>query len=81
LVEDRTDERLEPAKAIEYGLNYFAELMKMQQGDISLALASYNAGPHRVEEHGGIPPYEETVGFRNGILKYYREYISRAGSE
>jgi len=81
LLEDRTDERLAPAKAIEYGLNYFAELMKKQRGDISLALASYNAGPHRVQEYGGIPPYEETVGFRNRILKYYKEYISRAGSE
>jgi soluble lytic murein transglycosylase-like protein len=81
LLEDRTDERLDPAKAIEYGLRYFAELMKTQQGDISLALASYNAGPHRVQEYGGIPPYEETVGFRNRILKYYKEYISRAGSE
>jgi soluble lytic murein transglycosylase-like protein len=81
LVEDRADERLDPAKAIEFGLNYFAELMKTQQGDISLALASYNAGPHRVEEYGGIPPYDETVGFRNQILKHYKEYISRAGSE
>jgi hypothetical protein len=81
LLEERTDERLDPAKAIEYGLRYFAELMKTQQGDISLALASYNAGPHRVQEYGGIPPYEETVGFRNRILKYYKEYISRTGSE
>ncbi len=80
LLEDGTDERLDPAKAIEYGLRYFAELMKMQQGDISLALASYNAGPHRVKEYRGIPPYEETVGFRNRILEYYREYIRRAGS-
>jgi len=74
LLQKRNDDRLNPAKAIEYGLKYFAGLMGDQKGDISLALASYNAGPHRVEKFRGIPPYEETVRFRNQVLRYYREY-------
>ena len=73
LKKDR-DDRLKPGKAIEYGYKYFSELMKAQDGDISLALASYNAGPHRVKQYNGIPPYKETVSFRNMVLKYYREY-------
>ena len=77
LLAEQTDERLDPAKAIEYGLVYFAGLMKAQQGDISLALASYNAGGQRIEEHKGIPPISETVGFRNEVLQYYRNYLSK----
>ncbi|MBW1850096.1 MAG: transglycosylase SLT domain-containing protein [Deltaproteobacteria bacterium] len=72
-----TDERLNPRKALEYGLEYFSQMMKIQKGDISLALASYNAGPHRVKQYNGIPPFEETVSFRNKVLKYYRVYKSR----
>jgi membrane-bound lytic murein transglycosylase MltF len=72
-----TDDRLDPHKAIKYGYKYFARMMTKQKGDISLALASYNAGPHRVKQYNGIPPYAETVNFRNKVLKYYREYLER----
>ena len=74
LLKQGRDDRLKPGKAIEYGYGYFSGLMKAQEGDISLALASYNAGPHRVKQYNGIPPYKETVSFRNIVLKYYREY-------
>jgi len=52
-------------------------MMKLQEGDISLALASYNAGPHRVKQYNGIPPFEETIDFRNKVIAYYREYRAR----
>ncbi|MBN1849372.1 MAG: transglycosylase SLT domain-containing protein [Deltaproteobacteria bacterium] len=73
----RADSRLQPSEAIEYGLKYFARLMKNQEGDISLALASYNAGPSRISTYNGIPPFEETVTFRNKVLRYYRAYLER----
>ncbi len=69
------DDRLDATKAIEYGYKYFCRMMKTQKGDISLALASYNAGPHRVKQYKGIPPYAETVAFRNSVLRYYKEYL------
>jgi hypothetical protein len=77
LLRERTDDRLDPQKAIEYGFGFFAGLMQKQKGDISLALASYNAGPHRIKQYKGIPPYDETVGFRNGVLRYYRDYMRK----
>lgn len=74
LIQAKTDQRLMPDKAIRYGLIYFSRLLKIHNGDISLALAAYNAGPGRVKEYQGIPPFEETIDFRNRVLKYYREY-------
>ena len=41
---------------------------------MSLALASYNAGPNAVKKYNGIPPYPETVLFRNRVLQFYGEY-------
>jgi soluble lytic murein transglycosylase-like protein len=78
LVKNSNDDRLQAALSIEYGLKYFAGLMKKYNGDISLALASYNAGEYRVRDFNGIPPYKETVAFRNKILQFYREYLDDA---
>jgi len=66
LLEKDRDDRLKPGKAIEYGYKYFSGLMKAQNGDISLALASHNAGPHRVKQRKGMPPI-----WRNGFIPEY----------
>jgi hypothetical protein len=77
LLKGGTDDRLDPRESIEHGLKYLMQMIRIQKGDISLALASYNAGPHRVKQYQGIPPYPETIYFRNRILEYYREYQRR----
>ena len=81
LLKRKKDDRLEPKKAITFGYKYFGALMRQQKGDISLALASYNAGPHRIIQYQGIPPYKETVQFRNKVLEFYRQYLKTAGKK
>ncbi len=53
----------DPRQNIFGGVEYLAFLLRMFQGDVSLALAGYNAGENAVVRHKGIPPYKETRGY------------------
>lgn len=57
----------DPLQNLEGGARYLAQQLDTF-GDPALALAAYNAGPGRVRQYGGIPPFEETQNYVNRIL-------------
>lgn len=57
----------DPQENLEGGARYL-RMMYDRFGSWRLALAAYNAGPMAVEEHGGIPPYDETQNYVKAIL-------------
>jgi hypothetical protein len=45
--------------------------LKRFDGDVSLALAGYNAGAGAVEKYQGVPPYQETENYVKKIVADY----------
>jgi soluble lytic murein transglycosylase-like protein len=57
---------------VEGGAKYLRQMLDTFGGDVSKAVAAYNAGPQAVKDYGGIPPYKETQNYVNKVLDIYR---------
>ncbi len=65
----------DPKQNVMAGAKYLRELLNIFNGDLTLTLAAYNAGPAAVKKFGGkIPPYKETLDYVPKVLKYYHQY-------
>jgi len=63
----------DPQANVEGGTKYLRELLELYNFDLVKALAAYNAGPHRVEQFKGVPPYYETRAYVARIVRDFNK--------
>jgi hypothetical protein len=64
----------DPQAALSGAAQYMRKLIDGNGGDVTKALAAYNAGQGSVDQYGGIPPFKETQ-------KYVSDIMGRVASE
>jgi len=70
----KVNNSFDPQDNVEGGVKYLRFLLDTFRGDVSLAVAAYNAGLNKVARYGGIPPYNETRTYVNRVLSYMQSY-------
>ncbi len=60
-----------PEENIEGGARYLRYLLDKFNGDLTFAIAAYNAGPGTIEKFGGTPPIPETQQYVRRVLSLY----------
>lgn len=93
-IQHREQYLLDPEYNINLGSHYMTELMQRFNGNRILAIAAYNAGPHRVNRWvADIPenqpfdiwietiPFKETRGYVQNVLAFSVIYAYRMGKE
>jgi hypothetical protein len=72
----------DPVQSIQGAASYLRTLLNQFNGDATLAIAAYNAGPGAVSGYGGIPPFKETQDYVARVAGLMQQYSSSsAGPE
>lgn len=66
----------DPEQNIMGGAKYISDMLKNYNGDVSLALAAYNAGSNNVKKYGGIPPFKETQNYVKKVMENYQNGVT-----
>ena len=65
------NDSFDPQANVTGGSRYLRELLERYDFDLVKALAAYNAGPERVEQYQGVPPFRETRAYVARIVHEY----------
>jgi hypothetical protein len=63
----------DPQANVEAGTRYLRELLERYNFDLVKALAAYNAGPQRIDQYNGVPPYYETRAYVARIVRDFNK--------
>jgi soluble lytic murein transglycosylase-like protein len=63
----------DPEQNIDAGTKLLRELLLKYNGDVSKALAAYNAGEGAVDRYQGVPPYRETQSYVDKVIRNYQQ--------
>jgi soluble lytic murein transglycosylase-like protein len=61
----------DPTENVDAGVRYLRQLLLLYNNDMVKALAAYNAGPQRVRQYKGVPPYHETHAYVARVINDY----------
>lgn len=63
----------DPQENVEAGVKYLKFLLERFDGDLTNAIAAYNAGPGAVQKYDGIPPFPETENYVRKVLSNFQQ--------